>query len=291
MQGSDNGRPTAKRKRGPSDSGSPAYWKRNCQLQQESTCQRVLEDRLYPSLREAKEQCDTKGPTIVHNYSYMSNEVQQITDPNSEAWLSKPRIRPDQKELRKLVGKCWDTTIKPCYNPPAMDHLLKFRLWIAIQAMTTSAILIWVRERESLLEPQLEYLVKCVASRSVTEGAKELAARLIAILGPLFNCLPDTWQETDAPIHIQKAFEYPLRIKADTKLDEEEFYKVLRYQPGQLFNKETMLPYPGCGVQGQNIGLCVQAALFKSDSDAMPSYAASKAIVVFKENAWLFEFI
>jgi hypothetical protein len=51
------------------------------------------------------------------------------------------------------------------------------------------------------------------------------------------------------PRHIEKAFEYALKIKADLRLDTRD-YGVLMYQPGALFNKETILTYPGSGVQG-----------------------------------------
>jgi hypothetical protein len=85
------------------------------------------------------------------------------------------------------------------------------------------------------------------------------------------------------PQHIQKAFEYALKLKADTRLD--EGYYLRMYRPGTPFNGKTMLTHPISGVQGQYVSLCVQAALLPSDdslSDAITSYTASKAAVVLK---------
>jgi hypothetical protein len=64
---------------------------------------------------------------------------------------------------------------------------------------------------------------------------------------PSSNALPIPGRETDVPRHIEKAFEYALKIKADTRLDTED-YNILTYRPGTLFNEETMLTHPGSGV-------------------------------------------
>ena len=76
-----------------------------------------------------------------------------------------------------------------------------------------------------------------------------------------------------------------MKIKADLRLDTRD-YRVLMYQPGALFNKETILTYPGSRVQGRYIGLCVQAALFYKDdslSEAVTSHTAPKAVVFLED--------
>jgi hypothetical protein len=73
-----------------------------------------------------------------------------------------------------------------------------------------------------------------------------------------------------------------LKIKADPRLETGD-YRVLMYRPGILFNEETMLTYPGSRVQGRDIGLCIQAALFHKDDlllEAVTSHTATKAVVL-----------
>ena len=205
-------------------------------------------------------------PTIVDSFSSMSNEVRQIEHPSSETWIYKPKIKRNHHEFWKLVAKCWGRDLaQPCYNPPAMKHLLGFRPLTVIQALTTSAILVWVLENDS----------------KVSEGAKELAVRLIDALSPLFEYFTDDWRGTDAPRHIENAFKYALKIKADLRL-ETETYEVLLYRPGTRFNEETMLLESR--VQGRFVSLCVQPALLRLDDPLSDRrHTALKAVVVLRE--------
>ena len=114
----------------------------------------------------------------------------------------------------------------------------------------------------------------------IAEGIKNLAARLNDTLAPLFSCLNRTWPGVDE--HIQKAFEYALKLKADLRFD---LYMVLPYRPGSRFNEGTMVSHLGSGVQGRFVDLCVQPALFCGE-DGSPldgAHTAVKAVVAFLE--------
>jgi hypothetical protein len=131
------------------------------QLQDDVSSLRATEGQCGAEDSDLQELCSDTEPTVVDNYSSMFDEVQQIADPNSETWESQPRIGRDNNELWKLVGKCWGwDLVQPCYNPPAMDHLLRFSPWAVIQSLTASAILMWVLETDSSLEPQSESVIK-----------------------------------------------------------------------------------------------------------------------------------
>lgn len=227
-------------------------------------------------LRDALERRDT----VIVKYSTMSSEVQQISDSGSEVWDSEPYIGPDKNALWELVGRCLGRSLgEKSDKKAAMDHLLKFRPCIAIQALTMTALCIWVLEFDYILEPQSEVFT-VYGGEPIAEGIKNLAARLNDTLTPLFSCLNSTWPGVDE--HIQKAFEYALKLKADSWLDH---YMVLPYRPGSRFNEGTMVSHLGSGVQGRFVDLCVQPALFCSEdgSHLDAAHTAVKAVVAFLE--------